>query len=567
MLIGDIALTLATALSVKTGLALLLCSALLLFAPGFLLVEACFRRGQMSWPARILASFVLSMSILIALGTVVLAANGTLVLFLALILGLEAGLLATVYLVRRRRSAMPDTQPDEERALPRANPWLVGIFGIVSLAVIARFILPIGRPFVVGDFWSYLGLVRKWATWGSRPALNVFLGTPIQPGAYRYIFGGWMLSQSLLSTMSGFDALDISAWWIPFLLLTSSFASIYYLGKALFQNRNAAILSALAFLLQITTSMGSRSAVGRIAFYRINEDKFLLPFVMIPVATFFMIRYLRQQRKGDLICLLVSLLALPLTHPLGLVGAGLTFGFFGALHLLLKHDRKTILRLAVIFLPLIALLIIPLSERFLLSTDHETETGVVQRNRLPYGVNNRTAANLAERGYSDRILILNAERNRYITHPDLLRNPITIAGLALAPLLLFFVKRHMGARYLLGNMVGLVAILFTPWLAPLLGRVITPWALWRLVYILPSGLVVGFMLDQAAGSLQHWLQRKESRLASLAPLLSLVILGGATAVLAWQGIWEWPQATALIGDGREIDLLVAARAFVNRVVA
>jgi len=518
-----------------------------LFVPGFLISLLCFDRQSMSWLVRLPVSVVLSIGIAIIFATIVLVLGQPLGLLLGLIIGFSIVATGVLVLLHGRRGTTGAMESQEGKGAAKAHPLLVIVFVLVTAFVLYRFALPINRMHWGADFWTYTSYLRKWTTWGDRPAVDPIVGTP--RSRFRDFFGGWILVQALLSIVSKVDPIDLSAWWLPPILMCTAYLALYSLAKALFRNGNAAILAVLVQVISLGVETEMPERIQRIFFLRINEDKFLLAFVLLPIASLFMIRFLRFKRKGDLVCLLLLSLALPLTHPLGLVEVGLTFGSFACLHLLFNHRRETILRFAYVFLPLVFLLVIPLAQR--------------RFNAKPYSVESEEAQNQYKLFHERRLLIIDQAHNRYMVHPKMLRFVYAIAALASTPLLLFFVKKDMGAQFLLGNTVGLLFLLFNPLLTPLLGRLITPWMLWRLVYLLPSSLTIGYLLEKgmrAAGSL--W-QKRCVRHSSRAVFLPLSLLLIATVILQRLDMFHWPAVIQEHPYPYEADLLLQARQFVQ----
>ncbi len=489
-------------------------------------------------------AIVLSISVNIILATIVLAANLPIAWLLAFMLACTAALGLAAWL--HRAKAGPPTQAERGG---RAHLLLLGAFVLFTLLAIWRFSVPINRFLTPGDFWSYLAYVRKWATWGMRFLGDPRLGTANQ--GFRHIFGGWLLLQSLMSLVSGVDPLDLSAWWIPPILLTVSYLSLYGLAQALFRSRSAAILSCLVQLLYLGLETKGRESAGLLMFTRINEDKFLLTFVLLPIITIFMANYVRDRRKGDLAGLALLGIAMPLVHPLGLAEVGLTFGLFSILLLVFSRQREMFMRLACIAAPLLLALTIPLLQ--------QAENDVPREIRSDAGY-----ARIEDRFHENHLLVLDRARNLYMVHPHMLRDPLTIAALALAPLLLFYVKKDMGAQYVLANMLGLAFLLFNPIITPLLGLVVTPWMLWRLVYMLPTSLTLGFLLHKGMELLQAQLQRRGVRQAEVfsaaAPLALLLV---AQLALGLAGAVRWPTLPREPAYQDELDILLQARRFIR----
>lgn len=540
--------------SVVAGL--LFASMLMLFAPGFFLTRLLLGRRGLSWLLRLPLAIALSIGLVTLLATMVLIAKLPLSVLLGLVTALALGL-ALLDAFRR--------QQEDRTERSEADPWFLGAFALVSVLVIVLFALPLERINSPGDFWAYLGFVRKWATLSQRPAVTVFTGNPQIPATdFRYTFGGWILAQSLLSVLSGVDPIDLSNWWLPLVLMVTAYFGLFSLAETLFRNRNAAILTvlvqAMSVFIKPDYGKGSLNTLGSVFFWRINEDKYVVAFVMLPLATLLMIRFLRQRRKGDLICFLLLALAMSFLHPLGVIWTGGVCGFFAALHWLLNRRKETALRLAYVLLPLVMLLIVPFTQRRAFN-EEKTLQDEKAHELISYVLQTPAAQVKLRTTFSDRILVLDASRNLYLSHPDLLNSPVVIVALLLTPLLLLYVKKDLGAQFLFANMAGWLFLLYNPILTPFLGRLVTPWMLWRFVQLLPTSLVLGFFLGKTYAA-----YRRRARLHSLAAPLLLGTLLLATMVLLACKIIQWPTAypgpEGLFTEARR-DLFLQARRFIR----
>lgn len=546
-------LVLVEPISLRAVLALIPVSLLSLSLPGLALSALFFRLEEMAWSVRLPVAVGLSIAVSILLATFVLGANLGLIWLFLLLLVFDVGAIVAVVIRRRQGPAIWSEVKQFFVKKPAAtrNPWLWGAFILVTLYAFGRFVLPLNRFTTTFDFWSYLAFVRKWATFGERAPLDVKQGIPTT--SFRYLFGGWLLVQALLSALSGVDPIDVSAWWLPPILMIASYLGFYALAGVLFRNRHAAILSTLVQVL----SLGVRpdpwdwDSFGLVFFHRIAQDKFLLTFLLLPVATILALRYLRSRRRGDLAGFLLMAVSLPLIHPLGLVEAGLTLGPFALLHLALDRRCKTVRRLAWIILPLLLLLAVPLTQK----------SGEAQ----PYAVNTPEGMKRYEELHRSHLLIVDAARNRYVLQPKTLASPVTLAAIALAPLLLLYLRRNLAAQFLLAGETTLLLLLYNPLLTPLLGRIMTPWLLWRLPYLLPSSLIIGYLLEKGMSAIGYLVRKRYGREPVAIGIAPLAILGLAAAALQWSGMLRWPelpheQKPQLV---MERDLLLQARRYVR----
>ena len=95
-----------------------------------------------------------------------------------------------------------------------------------------------------------------------------------------------------------------------------------------------------------------------------------------------------------------------------------------------------------------------------------------------------------------RLVVLGWGMGLYIASPELLANPLVILAIALTPLLIAYVRTRFSAQFLLSNMLGVLLLCYTPLLASVVGKLVTPWLLWRVLWLLPVSLVIGFFLGE-----------------------------------------------------------------------
>ena len=531
------------------GAILFLAFSALLLLPGLLITWLFLDRRALSWPVRLPAAMALGIGLAITLATLVLILDIPIASLLGLLIAFDIG--ATAALLLRRRNRREETKRQPSAAEPAINYLFVAIALIVTAWIFYRFAMPTdrftNRLNFRADFWTYAAQIRKWTTWGARPQVHALLGVP-QEG-FRFIFGGWMLVQSLFSLLTGIDPIDISAWWIPPFLMIAAYLGQYALAKTLFRNRNTALLATMAFALNLAISGGTDDRIQFTFLWRINEDKFLAPFVLLPMAILFAFRYLREKGKGDLACFLFLTLALPLTHPLGLVEAVLSLGLFSLVHLFYERKWEAVGRLARVLVPLTLLLVVPFVQQRL-----------VER---PTAVQGEEAQERFEKLHLNHLLMLDEERNRYITHPVLIQSPLIMAAILLTPLLLVYGKRDWGARFLFANMAGMLFLLYNPILTPLFGRLVTPWMLWRLTYMLPATLVIGFFLGEVFAVLEARLKGLGDfgrPLGALGPVALLCLVAG---LLQQQGVLQWPERLLSQPYKAETSLLLQMRSLIT----
>jgi tetratricopeptide (TPR) repeat protein len=519
---GTVILILAFSSLVNTGaitlaipwLATTIAFVTVLLLPGFLLSGLVFSREELSWPERLPVAFVLSLGLL-SLPAVALLALHTSLAILGWISVVINVVLGGLYLLRQQKHAQDSTSV-QDVPHSRINGFLLAASLLSALAVVCVFLLT-ASTWSFGDNWSYLLYIRRYLDLPLTAAVSAIPG--MEGISARGAFNSWWVLQAFVDRAAGVEPVDIYSFYLPPLLLIVSLLAFYSLAQALFQSRNAALLAMLLQVLYYFSSIGSHDWIGRGFLDRIIEDKFLIWFILLPVTLLLMLRYLSTGKRKQLLLLVLSTAALALTHPMGLVQAGISFASFALLYLLYNLKRDKILRVVVIFIPLLFFLLVPLAQRDLMATQ---VTGGAAFDYVG-GVESQFILSQA------RLWIFSAVDNQYMAHPHLVAHPLTILAILLTPLLIPYLRQSLAARFLFSNMAVPLLLLYNPITAPLLGRLITPWMLWRVSWLLPVSLTLGFFWDKIIGWAQRSLAEfpfcaRRPYVGQMIPILAVVLM-------------------------------------------
>jgi hypothetical protein len=130
-----------------------------------------------------------------------------------------------------------------------------------------------------------------------------------------------------------------------------------------------------------------------------------------------------------------------------------------------------------------------------------------------------------------QLWILSLEKGWYMAHPWLLTHPLIVATLASSLLLLPRARRSLEAQWLLLATWLPVALVFNPLTAVALGWLVTPWRLYRLLWVMPVALVLAWALGRAVNAARAPLERRWPRvhLAGALTLAALALVAGALA--------------------------------------
>ena len=67
--------------------------------------------------------------------------------------------------------------------------------------------------------------------------------------------------------------------------------------------------------------------------------------------------------------------------------------------------------------------------------------------------------------------------------------PPYFLALLLLPMFLFRLRRDVAAQFVVSVSIGVLVVMFSPLITPLIGSFVMPWILWRFVWILPYALI------------------------------------------------------------------------------
>ncbi|MCB0208248.1 MAG: tetratricopeptide repeat protein [Anaerolineae bacterium] len=371
------------------------------------------------------------------------------------------------------------------------------------------------------------------STWGSGDLWYLRYINAYTTGAYESVDfnlrASWWILQAWQNQITGINSLDAFSFYLPPFLMLLSLLSFYALAQKLFKQRGSALMALLVHLLFLVSSINSHDWLGRGFFDRIIEDKFLIWLIMLPVALLLALRYIETGQWRLLWGLGPVYMALVLVHPLGLVQGTLVIGSFGLVHLLVERKLKVLGRVCVMCGLLALLVVVPLVQRNgIISIDKQpqktTTIDVESKNSSPTyagGIKNVPARLYLN---ENRLWVFSAIDDTYIAHPFLIAHPMSLLAVLLTPLLLFDLRRSLVAQLLFSNMVATLVLLYTPWLTSILGRVITPWMIYRLSYGLPVTLVLAYFLQKGSSNLLTARWPRQRRFAALWPVAAVSLL-------------------------------------------
>jgi tetratricopeptide (TPR) repeat protein len=463
--------------------------------PGAISCAILFDRKEVDWLERIPLSFVLSLGLSAPIGVAALLLHLSLEFFIVGF-AILCIVLLLLYVLGSRKGAW--SQQSFARSLngSRLNRPLLSLFAVLAVVTsLLTFNIRTG-----GDVWTYGGYVREYMNGAPLNESEPFMGTGLAEPP-RTWFNFWGLVQAFIGRMARVDAIDLVKGPFAPLVGIISILSYYSWARELFGDRNGALVASILQMLYFASSgIQIGREIGRALFTRTTEDKMVVWLVILPVALFFVSKYFQSGQKRHLVSFTISATALAVVHPLGITLGGISVTSFGIFFAALRSSQKKqkALRVGLVVAILLVLSAIPFVQRQAYASDprhvtyelfEESDDGsLVPDRRL---------------GKWDHLLWFS--ESLYTSHPRLVQYPMMIMAIILAPLLLFDVKRDLAAQFLFSNMLASLCLLYV--FTPLIGRIITPWLVWRMTWLLPAGLVVAFFANKCIRVIQDGLAR------------------------------------------------------------
>ncbi len=410
-----------------------------------------------------------------------------------------------------------------------------------------------------GDSWIYLAYVREYVGADRLATSNPLFG--IQAGdsylSFRTTINGWLLEQSAMSWTSGIPPAELVLDYLAPVLTVMSLLAVYALVRVLF-GREAALfigsLTALLFLVDLQATVQTAfMSPGHEIISRVTEDKYVTRFLFLPVALALAFLYLRDRKLRYLLVFAFLCWSVTIVHPIGLVFVGVGTAGLGLFHLVpnLRNGQswKRVLLLGAAILsialpPVLYLLLTgsPLLSRLGDSSDADTAQALISTWED-----------------SKRLLVLGEDS--YVMHPALLLNPVVLLAYALGiPFLIVKLKESLAARLLLGVLAFTAVLIYVPFIATPLAKIVGPWVLIRFSWpiSLAAPIVLGWMLLELLAYLRARLEGRRpgmlARAAPILPLLLIVVLVAVASPLAWASVRsaneidETPQSASTCQD-------------------
>jgi|GEM_PF-5396608 len=378
------------------------------------------------------------------------------------------------------------------------NYWLLGVAALITLGIC--YLTYNGRT--GGDTWTYGGYVNEYMSGLPMNAFETFFGTdlPVVPRRAFYVWGVFMAF--IGKTALIVEPLNIlKGEFVPIMsvLVTLSF---YTLARHLFVSRNKALIAVtIQLLFLLSSGQEGPTEIGRALMSRSTEDKMVMWMVTLPTALVFGMSFLRSGGFSRWLTAIVSACALAFMHPLGMPFFAITATSYSGFYFLFNGEHswgRKFWHCTCLLIVTLVFLSVPLVQRQAYADDPRNATYDLYEE-------NEDGEIVADRRVGWERVIAITEKI-YVSNPDFLKYPLIILAIILLPFLFYDIRRDPATHYLLSNM--LIALLLLYPLASIVGRLITPWQVWRITWLMPAGLIVAFfaikLIEKCHGLIEDW---------------------------------------------------------------
>jgi len=366
------------------------------------------------------------------------------------------------------------------------------------------------------DSWAFLAYIRKYLDIARLDPSNT-INTNLDG---RVSLSAWLVVLTYIIKLSqDFSVTHYFLYLTPIFALLA-IASFYTFATTLFTNKKIAIFTTCIQMLYFASSLMYDSdnirGPGYALVDSIAEDKYFSVWVITPIALMFAWRFYESQKRTDFALFALTITTATLIHPIAYASTGLLLGSYLTItlvwiivmtimqtksltsylknrHRLFKILKQNIITNRVLIRSiLLTLLFLLLLIPYLLVAKTDYEAGGSKGFNIEEAVEGDQF--VIER-ISGRHLVFYSISS-YRADVTLVSHPFMVLSICLSPLLIKFFIRRKAARYLLGCLVIPLLLIFNPWTATLIGKLITATQIWRLSWSFPVSLVIGYVLYQ-----------------------------------------------------------------------
>ncbi|OGO12127.1 MAG: hypothetical protein A2Y53_02060 [Chloroflexi bacterium RBG_16_47_49] len=573
--------------------AILLAFSLIFLFPGLLISGMVTGLNSRDWLKCITVAFVLSYALWAVPSYILMYFHSTWtafnIVYLAINVILIVGFCFCLWKTRRKPPQADGTaETTNPQTETKRNNSLFNRFGTTLLLVLLIASLVAIIPLTIdgymdGDVLVNIAYLRSVVQEKPFNLTEPLFGTDL-PMPTRGAANPWLLLPAFISRQTGIDPLPLINSYMPAFLAILAVLSVYLFVHELSQKRDLALFASVGFFLYLAAEPFHRHGnASYMLFRRIISDKHMLLMILVPVGIAMAYRFLTTAKLRYLFLVGFIGLGIATTHAMIALFYFISISAFSGMYILVRILKKRddsrneqeaeasskpswsrlLIRAGGLVGVTLALMVIPIlqqraqsgSSGFLFVRDFGkiplvknysllTPFSAVTSYYVPGGripsleeiQDERTNPYIVRRLFgqikADGLIILS--NRMYMSNPDLLWDWGPLIALLLTPFLLIWIKRDDLALYLFITMLLYPAIIFNPLIAPIVGRFMTPWLLYRFTWPMPIPILLTFFLFKIVTGVGQWIQsmleggpigRTIRPIISLVPAGALIISG------------------------------------------
>lgn len=338
---------------------------------------------------------------------------------------------------------------------------LIGVY----LFTVARINLALpAYPLSTWDKWTYITVIEQFRV--SPADLHLRPESVIFGSNTRVAWNSWVYLQAAVSSLSATHPIQLIFQYFRPAWSVLALAGVYAFAMTLLRVRWLALLGVVLQLLFLMNG-----TFERYVFLRIEEDKFVAYFLLVPLAWAFALRALRGTGRRDVLGLAVVTCAAGLVHPIGVPGILVTTLPIVAVEGLLMRKSGMFGRIVVVSVVMLIFLILPILDQILIFNTPYVQTYIAEQGDLP-SYTPGDLPRIFDQNFASLLLLL-----------------------AVLPLL-FFARKDSAARVLLVISLTCLSVMLIPLFAALMSRLVTTVAMERWNWLLPSGVVLAYVISK-----------------------------------------------------------------------
>ncbi len=348
------------------------------------------------------------------------------------------------------------------------SAWFIAAPMLLACLVVMR--LTYGLAFDADDF-TYAAYVTHWLEATRFDWLQLPLAVS-QIAPSRFWLAYWPLNQAALAQWSMLHPIELTRLYLAPGLALGALGANYALARAFGMGRAAsgfALTLQAAALLWLT----AQDQAGFIFFNRLDEDKAIASFFLIPILAIVVTAFLKQPARGLGVLLVLAGIGLTLTHPVITAVAAAAVILFALLSTIPTRAWRP---LGVILLVLALTLSAPLLMRFFDAT---------YTDKIPFAVETLLRKDQLRR-------VLEWGGGVYSLHPSVYWGLPFLWILAGVGAALWELKTSYAARWILAS-----ALIFLSVINPLTIRLwefaISSSLIWRVLWFMPFGIAAAYL--------------------------------------------------------------------------